>query len=139
MTKSVPLGQVRAYFRGINQGQARSGPNSELQGVFFDFSLTTLHVLQRADHPARSAKSRCATTGTTTSFRNCNQPVPCRCQGRSLRSRCGAKRSSFDRDFRGIGYEVSVLTGENESADEDASSTPLVEHHLNTIGTFHSW
>jgi hypothetical protein len=61
-------------------------------GRFFDFSLThparsDRAVVQQRERPRRSVTAR--------------QPAPCRCQGRSLQSRCEAKRSSLDRDLEG--------------------------------------
>jgi hypothetical protein len=40
-------------------------------------------------------------TGTTTSFRNCRPDGSVSPSGRCLRSRCEAKRGSFDRTWRG--------------------------------------
>ena len=63
-------------------------------GRFFDFSLT---------HPARSERAIVAQRGRPRRSVTANQPTPCRCQGRSLRSRCEAKRHSLDRDLGGVG------------------------------------
>jgi hypothetical protein len=63
-------------------------------GSFFDFSLT---------HPARSETAVVQQRERPRRSVTANQPAPCRCQGRSLRSRCGAKQSSLDRGLEGPG------------------------------------
>jgi hypothetical protein len=78
------------------------GSEQGVAGCFFEFSLTTLHDLNRAVVQQRERPRRSVTA---------NQPAPCRCQGRSLRSRCGAKRSSLDRDLEGPGYQLDRQTG----------------------------
>ena len=64
-------------------------------GSFFDFSLT---------HPARSEGAAVQQRERPRRSVTANQTAPCHCQGRRLRNRCGAKRSSLDRDLEGSAH-----------------------------------
>jgi hypothetical protein len=91
------IGTVSAGQEVLTRDQ--SGPDEAMleqrvAGSFFDFSLT---------HPARSEGAVVHQRGRPRRPVTAKQPAPCRCPGRSLRRRCGAERSSLDRDLGGAG------------------------------------
>jgi hypothetical protein len=120
MTKSVRLRRSGRFTRG-QCGPGEVIVEQRVAGSFLEFSLS---------HPARSEGAVVHQRGRPRRSVTANQPAPCRCQGRSLRSRCGAKQSSLDGDLEG---SVSAC-GEECKCVPDVASRLLVLWSVSAVG-----
>ena len=72
--------------------------------VVFEQRVAGRFLETSLSHPARSEGAAVQQRERPRRFVTANHPAPCPCQGRSLRSRYGAKRSSLDCDLEGPAF-----------------------------------